>query len=241
MKSLPSLTTLLVATSSGLFGQSPLQIDWSTSLVLAPIVTSNGSALSLSKFSIELGGFANGFVPTSANIDEWVSNWRVFDAITDSEPPPESDSDVKNADIFVTDGSNSRFAGTGFIDANGFSLSEDGNGIDTFASDQQAYVFIRNDDTLNPGTEFLLYTSEEDFVFQRPTGMLGQPNTPLVFGLDQVDTVLFGSANAIVGDGSFTDTSTDFILRTHTVVPEPSTSLLLFGAGLGLLVRRRKS
>ena len=72
MKSLPSLTTLLVATSSGLFGQSSLQIDWSTPLTLAPIVTSDGSALSLSEFSIELGGFANGFVPTSANIDEWV-------------------------------------------------------------------------------------------------------------------------------------------------------------------------
>ena len=250
MKSLPSLTTLLVATSSGLFGQSPLQIDWTTSLVLAPIVTSNGSALSLSEFSIELGGFANGFVPTSANIDEWVSNWRVFDAITDSEPPPESDSDVKNADIFVTDGSNSRFAGTGFLDVDQVSLSEDGNGIDTFGPGQQAYVFIRNmDDTLNPDTEFLLYTSETGLAFEFPAVTGGQADTNLVFGLDEVDTVLFGSANpnaldpndAIVGDGSFTDMSTDFILRTHTVVPEPSTSLLLLGAGLGLLVRRRKS
>ena len=238
MKSLPSLTTLLVATSSGLFGQSSLQIDWSTPLTLAPIVTSDGSALSLSEFSIELGGFANGFVPTSANIDEWVSNWRVFDAIT--EP------DVDSADIFVTDGSNSRFAGTGSlgVDNNGnqFSLSEDGNGIDTFGPDQQAYVFIRNmDDTLNPDTEFLLYTSETGLAFEFPNVTGGQADTNLVFGLDEVDTVLFGSANAIVGDGSFTDTSTDFILRTHTVVPEPSTSLLLLGAGLGLLVRRRKS
>ena len=246
MKFPPSLSTLLVATSSGLFGQSSLQIDWSTPLTLAPIVTSDGFALSLSEFSIELGGFANGFVPTSANIDEWVSNWRVFDAITDSEPPLESDSDVKNADIFVTDGSNSRFAGTGSlgVDNNGnqFSLSEDGNGIDTFGPDQQAYVFIRNmDDTLNPDTEFLLYTSETGLAFEFPNVTGGQADTNLVFGLDEVDTVLFGSANAIVGDGSFTDTSTDFILRTHTVVPEPSTSLLLLGAGLGLLVRRRKS
>ena len=140
---------------------------------------------------------------------------------------------MDSADIFVTDGSNSRFAGTGFlgVDNNGnqFSLSEDGSSEDgngntianTFDSGQQAYVFIRNmDDTLNPDTEFLLYTSETGLVFEFPNVTGGQADTNLVFGLDEVDTVLFGSANpdasdpnnAIVGDGSFTDTSIDFIL-----------------------------
>ena len=76
------------------------------------------------------------------------------------------------------------------------------------------------DDTLNPDTEFLLYTSETGLAFEFPNVTGGQADTNLVFGLDEVDTVLFGSANpdasdpnnAIVGDGSFTDTSIDFIL-----------------------------
>ena len=240
MKSLQLLPPLLVAMSSGLFAQSPLQIDWVSNIGNQPIITSDGSAATLSEFSFELGGFANGFVPTSSNIDQWVANWQVFDAIT------EGDSDSN--DIFNT--STASFAGTGFLNVDQTSLSEDSNGIDTFGPGQQAYIFVRNmDDILNPDTEFLLFTSQEgvDFEFPEVSGQQQQPN--LLFNVGEVDTVLFGSVNpdptdpnnVIVGDGFFTDTSTDFLLRTQSLIPEPSTSLLFLGAGLSLLVRRRKS
>lgn len=220
---------------SGLLAQqSPLQIDWGTSTIADTIVDSNGDAISVDDYAIELGGFAAGFVPTAANIGDWVNNWQVFDAVTAA--------DTDTADSFVAGtGTDARFVGSALLDTDQTSLSEDGNGVDVFEAGSQAYVFVRNQDEIGPDSEWLLYTSEsgEDWEFPSVTGT--QTQFPLTWFVSEVDTVLFGAANTtIVGDGEFTDTSPNFVLRTHTFVPEPSTSLLLLGASLGLVGRRRR-
>lgn len=230
-----------------LFGQE-FQIDWGSSAVNENLVTSSGGAITLSEFSIELGGFGNGFVPTQANVNQWVSNWQVFDAVTE----PDSDTSGpggSRADIFASGtGTEARFVGTGFLQADQTSSSEDSNGFDTFGPNQQAYVFIRNSDTPDGSAEWLLYTSENGNDWEFPGVNGGQPETPGSFFVSDIDNVVFGAANAgnnrdqrFTGGGVSNDLSDDFVLRTHTfaVVPEPS-SLILLICGAGGLLRRRR-
>ena len=159
----------------------------------------------------------------------------MFDAITTPDTDPGD---------FLTVGVGTRFTGSGLLDFGQTSLSEDGNGVDTFSPGSQAYVFIRNSDTTDFGSEWLLYTSQdgangEGFVF--PLVGAAAAGAQTQFSAAEADEAIFGSVNGTtVGAGEFTDTSTDFVLRTHTFIPEPSTTLLLLGSSLGLLARRKR-
>lgn len=46
------------------------QIDWGSSAIFQKLITSDGRAITLAEFSVELGGFAAGFTPTQANTSE---------------------------------------------------------------------------------------------------------------------------------------------------------------------------
>lgn len=235
-----SIFLVFFSTSIAGFSQQH-QIDWGTSAATDKIITSDGSAITLSEFTIELGGFGGGFVPTAANVDQWVANWQIFDAVTD----PDTDTSGPKgttADGFVTGPggpTDARFVGTGFLEADQTSSSEDANGIDTFGPNQQAYVFIRNRDVADEFAEWLLYTSETGDDWEYPTVSGGQPATPDSWFVAEADSAIWGGVNGIVGEGEHTDVSTDFILRTHTFVPEPSSALLFLLGGLSLLRRRR--
>lgn len=127
-----------------------------------------------------------------------------------------------------------RFVGTGFLQSDQTSSSEDANGVDTFLAGQQAYVFIRNGDNPEPGTEWLLYTSESGEDWEYPAVSGGQPATPLSWFAGEADSAVWGAVNGASGpNGEHTDTSTDF-------VPEPSSTLLV-GLGSLLLLRRQRS
>ena len=225
------LATLLTINASA---QSPLRIEWSSATIAQTITDSDGNAINAADYAIELGGFGNGFVPTGDNIDEWVSNWQVFDAVTTP------DDDV--GDIFVSgSGTDARFAGADFLDVDQTSLSLDGNGTDIFSAGLQAYVFIRNSDVTGPDSEWLLYTSQEGVDWEFPAVAGSQLQQPLNFSLGEADEFLFGAGNGVVGPGEVgPNAPTDFALRTHTFVPEPSTPLLLLASALGLACRRRR-
>ncbi|GHC42177.1 PEP-CTERM sorting domain-containing protein [Roseibacillus persicicus] len=212
-----------------------LQIDWGTSVVNEKIITSNGSGVSLDEFSIELGGFASGFVPTEANVDDWVSNWRVFDAVTAGDT--DSSDNFSSVGIGSTE---SRFVGTDYLQADQTSASEDSNGLDTFGPSESAYIFIRNSDAPGVNSEWSLYTRSSDAAWEFPSVSGGQPATPLSWFVAQADTAVWGGINgSIVGGGEFTDGSSDFIIRTHTFVPEPGVAILSLLGLAGLLRRRR--
>lgn len=159
------------------------------------IITSDGSAISLAEFTIELGGFAGGFIPTEANVEQWVSNWQVFDAVTD----PDTDTSGprgETADVFesgpgTTDG---RFVGTGFLEVDQTSSSEDANGVDAFGPNQQAYVFIRNSDSTDELAEWLLYTSQSSDDWEYPTVTGGQTEMPSSWFLGEADTAILGGS-----------------------------------------------
>ncbi len=227
---------------------SAQQIVWGgvgSSTLGVPVVQSDGSPITLAEFSIEFGAFTSGFTPTTSNIDQWVSNWNVFDAITDPDSDP-SDGFVPNpggssGSAFV--GQATLRGGSPLILQNS-SDSEDADPNFAFAPGSQGYVFIRNADTTGVGSEFLLYTSENnlgsgDNIWAFPTAGGSQQTTgSLVWGIEDTDTVIFGGANGITGAGEFTDTGVP-VIRTHTFVPEPSTSLFVLLGGLLVLRRRR--
>lgn len=170
-----------------------------------------------------------------------MNNWQVFDAVTD----PDTDASGPKgagADGFISStGTNARFVGTGFLQSDQTSSSEDANGVDAFLAGQQAYVFIRSGDTPTPGTEWLLYTSTSGEVWEYPAVSGGQQSTPLSWFAGEADSAIWGAVNGGNGpNGERTDLSTDFVLRTHTFVPEPSSALLLF-LGSVFLVRRKRA
>ena len=237
------LVLIFLSSQVAVFSQQH-QIDWGTSAVTDKVITSDGSPISLADFTIELGGFGGGFVPTAANTDEWVANWQVFDAVTDPDTDT-SGAGGTSADNFESGPAttDARFVGTGFLQADQTSSSEDSNKADTFGPDQQAYVFIRNSDVTDENAEWLLYTSETGDVWEFPAVTGGQPDTPDTWFLSEADNAIFGAVNGTIeGGGLHDDTSTDFILRTNTFpafVPEPSSALLLLLGALPFLRRRR--
>ena len=237
-----SIILILISSQVAVFSQQH-QINWGSSAVTEKIITSDGSPITLAEFTIELGGFASGFSPSESNVEQWVANWRVFDAVTAGDTDA-SGPNGTTADGFVIGSgpTDARFVGTGFLQADGTSSSEDANGIDTFGPSQQAYVFIRNGDETGSDAEWLLYTSQSgdanDWVY--PSVIGGQPDTPDSWFLADADTAVWGAINGTIeGGGLHSDPSNDFVLRTATFVPEPSSALLLFLGALPFLRRRR--
>ncbi|NNM28972.1 MAG: hypothetical protein HKO57_05585 [Akkermansiaceae bacterium] len=241
---------LLAAPASG----ATVEIDWGTSFVLERVIQSDGSAITPydgdatwgpNEFKIELGAFAVGFTPTVANLEDWVANWQVFDAIT------VPDADI--ADGFSSGaGETASFAGNATLLDGQTSDSED-YVAGTFPAGTQSYVFIRNRDTVGTGAEWILYTNEsgaEPWTFPDTTAVPAP--TPRSWDLVDADTAVVGAINGpdslgggtnSVGGGTY-DTSgpTDYIIRTHNVasLPEPSPALsLLFGLSIIGLTRRR--
>lgn len=216
------------------------QIDWGTSVLPQTFLNSSGSGFDIADPSvdIELGAFTPGFVPTIDNLNDWIANWQVFDAINVGD---EDSADTR----FTTGLSAPRFAGTDFLLADQTSSSGDAqvSSANTFAIGQQAYVFIRDSDQPVPGAEWLLYTNEDPVdAWTFPAGSDGQQaGIPLSWVLQEADTAVIGSINTnTVGGGEFTDPGGDFDFQTHTFVPEPSAALLLMLGSLGLVGRRHR-
>ena len=227
------LSLLLSLSCSFISGQTTQPIVWGTSFEFGSVIASDGSALTLDEFSFELGSFGLGFEPTASNTDEWLQNWKVFDAIT-SPDTDTSDGLANNG------GASSFFAGSASVNLDRTSDSEDANPTDQFAAGEQAYVFIRNDDVPEFGSEWLLYTSDSGTPWVFPGGFAEH----LLWSLGDADTVVWGAVNdSTIGAGEFTDSSTEFFVRTHgfegVSIPEP-TSLSLCGVAALFLSRRKR-
>lgn len=236
--------SLVCALAPGMVHAQQVQIDWGSAAIYQKMITSDGAVVSASEFSVELGGFSGGFVPTASNFDEWIEHWMVFDAITDPDPDTNGPGGT-TADGFLSgSGTDARFVGTGHLLSDQTSASEDGNGTDTFASGLQAYVFIRNSDTPDEDAEWLLYTSTTGNDWEFPTATGGQTTFPETWFVSEADTAVWGGVHGTInGGGEHTDMSTDFILRTHSfaVVPEPGLMALVVCGALTFLRRRRRS
>ena len=238
-----SRSTRLVSSLGFVLCSSPLysqqqEIAWGTSLEFGNVLTSDGGALTFPEFSFELGTFGSSFTPDENNLDQWLDNWKVFDAIS-PESPDGGDGIAYGPPGTAFFGS----AATLFTDRT--SSSDDALAGSLFSPGEQAYVFVRNGDVPEGETEWLLYTSESQPDWAFP-GAFGEE---LQWFLADVDEVIWGAVNGggangeLIGGGSFTDDTEEFYIRSQGFfepVPEPGTPIF-FSLALSCFILRRGS
>ena len=210
-----SLRTLVasLALASSSFGAG---VNWSSPYVdTLNMVDSTGNALD-SSFAFEMGTFGNGFVPTSANLDQWAANWKLLDradTVNGKWDPSGAVFDPYFDSSFT-------FSSTGEVSG----LA----GSSLFVSGEQAYIWAMSNNEWALVTDLSPGASRND-IWQLPNPA-DISDFPLSWELQTADTAVFGSVN----DGTYR-------LQTQ-VVPEPSTTLLvLLIGGLAQLTRYRRS
>ncbi len=216
-------------------------INWGTYLGPTTLLyDSTGAALDDDYF-FELGSFGT-FIPTEANMTEWLTNWKPFDrAYAPAAGGWISSSGTVAAGAvlepdFTTDNT---------------ALSQ----TNTFAVGEQAYIWVYQDTvgnpsptpTYGPGMEWALVTNNatdgnvtDDWLFVAPSGHSG---TTLDWRIEDATAKPFGGVNNGQGPGSYTNLPADFVLQTATLaaIPEPGSALLLSLGTLACLRRRRSS
>lgn len=209
----------------GLTGAGHAQtVDWGTSTSLTPLTYLSGGATAGSGLTWTLGWFTNGFIPSAANYDQWVTNYHQVDL----------DAELQQGGFYAV---------AGHIDD-----------VGAAAANRQAYIFAYNDLGLIglSGGEALLFR-ENGFLFptvpnQGTFDIANNAADPaddsfdVIWGrVDRNRNALGGvvSGGGIVGS-PLPDTATrQWEAQTATwPVPEPSVVLI---ASLGnlLLLRRR--
>lgn len=213
------------------FGVTParsITIDWGGA-VFSTLVDSTGAALDNS-YIFELGSFGS-FVPTGENMDQWVSNWKVFD----------------RAQAPAASGWNSTFSyfsSSATLEAGGVSSESPPLLPYTFAANEQAFIFVYNTLSFDYLSEWALITnngldgtSSNDWRFPLPGD---KTDMTLEWRVSNASTVIYGGANDVQGAGNYTVDPGTFDLQTH-VVPEPAGTLLIGITGFLALLRRRRT
>jgi hypothetical protein len=219
-------------------------INWGSE-VFSILVDSSNQELTLSSntpvdnFVFELGAFRTvtntEFVPTLFNIEQWATNWKVFDRASYSQ----------TSDYFTS---------TVEINSSGFS-SNTAVAPSNFNFDNlPAYIWIRNEGVTAGSTaaEWLLVRSSS-WTFDAPLSHCCDPNLPVewsvsdltaadipVYGAQKDDTRAYEngviSSQPVAQVGPYLQTAT----FAFSPVPELSSSVLILVLGvLGLLDRRR--
>jgi hypothetical protein len=221
MKPRISILAAVVVAASSLHCQSQT-LNWG-----APIgellIDSNGDAIDDS-FVFELGAFALDFDPQSSNVGDWLTHWRVFDALT----------------YGIVEG-------FGFTTSTTFILNNVTSGsphatdpLFSFAG-LDAYIWIRKGDDPVPGSEWFLARAT-NWAFPLVGGDCCATNTIQwsVSDLGPGEVPEWGRQNDVPGPGTRGQNDEINGLQTHTFpIPEPSSALLAIFSGFGLLLRRR--
>lgn len=183
-------------------------------------------------FVFELGSFAEGFTPSTENIASWHANWHVFDT-ADYETDQESG------------GAGGVFTSTvNIVNIEGAVRSNNPTASTMDFSGLEAYIWVRKGNDPVAGSEWLLARAV-GWEFPTITGgccdltdwqwstsdLLAEESTPL-----------WGRQNGFEGGGVFSESSSGYSnLQTYTFIPEPSAFLLSAVAGLGFVLRRRRT
>lgn len=223
------LTLAILGTASG--HVHARTVDWGGA-VGDSLFTSAGSIFDDSMI-FELGSFGTSFTPTDLNMDQWLTNWKVFDRAT-------AGNGWNSTDQFIASSANLTTSGT--------SSESPPLPSFTFAQGEQGYIWAyKTDQTYAPGLEWALITnngsdgiSTNDWLFPAHSDQTG---LPLQWRFSTASTPIFGALNNVQGAGSFSTDPVGEQLQTHTVaaVPEPGGALLIAAAGLMVRLRRRRS
>lgn len=201
---------------------------------LSMVTDSQGNeANDVNGFMFELGAFTPGFSPLTGDINDWRSNWNVFD-VADYETDLESGGagGVFTSTVNIIDVSgkvSSSYPGASTIDFSGL----------------DAYLWISKGTDPIAGTEWLLVRAASDWTF--PTILGGCCDlTDWQWSSSQLlaegSTPLWGRQHSVLGDGEYTlNSSGSSTLQTFTFIPEPSVALMGVVAAMGMVLRRRRA
>ena len=119
------------------------------------------------------------------------------------------------------------------------------NGLGLDFSNQDAYIWIHNTETLGTNTEWFLGRSSTSTAWHIPDKVADccDNRAPLEWSVSDLrpgDVPVYGKNGTVEGAGSYTVTG-NYTLQTFTVVPEPSSSLLLALGGVAAVLRRRRT
>jgi len=200
------------------------QVNWG-SLDFSRIVDSNGNVLPADNFFFDLGAFRSDFTPTESNVADWASNWITFD----------------RASYVINEFGTAVFAGSYSFYDDIFNNHNNGD-FDGLGISRDAYIWVYNDTTPEPGTEWFLARAS-NWVFPVDPGDCcsnGEPMQWSMGDLTSTDIPLWGNQLGTEGPGerSVFDTGAD--LQTYTFIPEPSSALLIAMAGVAGALRRSR-
>ena len=176
-------------------------------------------------FKFELGSFG-AFVPTVANFDDWMTNWKPF----------------ARAQAPAINGWNSNLSYFDFsadLDVGG--LSNQGLSGDVFAAGEAAYIWVYNSFSNAPGVEWALVTNDDSDLNSADNWLFPDPSEvfPTEFNLASALSPVMGGLHNVQSGGDFTAPLTVFTLQTHAV-PEPAGAVLIMIAGVLWQFRRMR-
>lgn len=210
--------TLILSLASALLAIGPVKgagVTWTSPFFDSLTMVDSHSNLLDDTFNFELGTFVSGFTPTALNFNQWASNWKLLEH-ADFGNGKWVPNDPTFGPYFTGDFS---FSATGQV--NGLT------GSATFGAGEQAYIWVRGNNN-----EWALVTdnlagSGPDDIWQLPNPV-NTTDFNLQWDLSSANTAIIGSVNT----GTFR-------LQT-SVIPEPSTSLLVLMLGCLLQFTRHK-
>ncbi len=198
---------------------SAATVDWGSPLE-STFATSTGESFA-TDFTFELGVFANSFVPTMDNLDQWEANWRTFDIGTFNEEA-------------------GWFSGSAQVKANGSSSNPLADVGVNFA-EMEAYVWVYNVTSVGLQTQWFLGRSSSWVLPSAPEDDCCDDRLPLQWGIGDMaatgDTPVMGSRSGDAGGGVASDPGA-FTIQTHAI-PEPGSVLLAVISAAACLRRKR--
>ncbi len=199
------------------------------SAVFSDLVDSNGNPLD-NTFVFEVGAFRDDFIPDATNFSEWYGHWQAFDRAA-----------YNGIEAVGDDGIHGYFTSTANMNSGGTSDSAwQTPGALSFEG-LNAYVWIRNSNLAEPGSEWMLARAD-DWVFPVAEEDCCGNNLPIEWSTSDLtasDTPVWGAQGSQTG-GGLINIPGNFTLQTATFVPEPSALLLSFFSGILLCIHRKR-
>jgi hypothetical protein len=223
---LPALFAMLLALPAA---SQAATIIWG-SAVGDYIVTSTDTLLD-DTYTFEMGTFGS-FVPNENNMDDWLTNWKVFDRATYANGGWDPGQGFFSSEAsLLSDGTSSKAGSVGAY---------------VFTPGEQAFIWVFNSTSMVPGSEWALITNNsldgnpsDNWVIPAVPDPCncGSPPVVVEWRLGNSSLPLFGGVNDDQGPGIYSVDPPAFALQTH-VIPEPSGSLLILLAAAVVRLRR---
>jgi hypothetical protein len=187
-----------------------------------------------SSFTFQLGSFEVGFDPTTQSVENWASNWRVFDQAAYND-------------------STQFFQSTALMNEFGQSNGVNANTSFDFRS-QRLYLWVYDSNVFNPQTptnEMALFTGDSWVLPSTGNPCCGGDSLPLQLYVENMTAAITGNVDPdfdgngvpIVGSiGSSTQPGTVYDFQTHsiTAIPEPSLGVLSMLGFVAMILRRKR-